>query len=221
MSNIITTWLWGDTYSVRHVNTLYSMLTRTMSEPFHLVVVADGPLPDLDPGISVMQFDIPEWLVNLGGCYRRLVQFDSKLFDEWLMIDIDCVITDDLMPIIREMRQHDFSINRYCHPNARWKRRQYYNGALQWHTAQARSRVWRDFGEHVVPGIASDHKLVGTDQAWISHCLGRDEHTVGPEHGIYDVSQIDGLPVDARIVFFHGARCPSLSDTEWVREHYR
>lgn len=207
-------------YTVEHVNTLYSMLSRHMSKPFRLVCITDTITDHFCEGVIKTCYPSPSYS-ELGGCYRRLVQFNHAVSDRWMMLDLDCVITDDLVPLVRELEQYDFAMNRYWRNNN--KPRQHYNGALQWHTAVARPEVWQKFlGKPSAKAIERDRQLVGTDQAWISHVLGPGEKTVGPEDGVYDISQIgDKLPADARIVFFPGAHDPSVSQYDWVREYYR
>lgn len=210
-------------YTAEHVNTLYSMLDRHMTESFRLLLLTDRRDEEIDEEIEVLQFD--QWKhEELGGCYRRLIMFNDcmrhLLGQQWLMLDLDCVVSDDLVPLIKHLQLYDFAMNRYCLNNAK---RQHYNGALQWHTAGARPEVCSKFlGKPTAKAIERDRQLVGTDQAWISHVLGPGEKTVGPEHGIYDISQVgNSPPPDTRIVFFHGARDPSVSQSEWVREYYR
>lgn len=194
------------------------MLSRTMSEDFRLIGITDTLTDHFCNGVTKLTYTYPLYR-DLGGCYRRLIQFKHQIADRWMMLDLDCVITGDLVPLVRELEQYDFAMNRYCFTNAR---RQYYNGALQWHTG-ARPEVWDKFlGEPNAEAIERDPELVGTDQAWISHVLGPNEKTVDTRNGVYDASQIKRkLPDDARIVFFHGARDPSQCKFPWVKEFYR
>jgi hypothetical protein len=208
-------------YTPEHVNRLFSMISRNIDIPFRPVCITDDPR-----GINDNIRCIPLWdkCRYLGGCFNRLYMFsdDMKYFigRRFAAIDMDCVITGNVTPIFS--RTEDFIMNSYqggSSPNA--KPEQLYNGALVVMDAGARREVWDSFDFDDSPEIIKDrHDRVGTDQAWIREVLGGNEARLGQEDGIYEHRLIQGTapPPDARIVFFAGARDPSIAKQKWVKD---
>jgi len=100
-------WRWGTRYGVECVNRLRSMLARHLHIEHRLFCITDDP-SGLDYGITA----IPIWPANgLGRC-RRLRIFDESMRgifgDRMLQLDIDCVIVNDITPLVD--RQDPFVI---------------------------------------------------------------------------------------------------------------
>jgi len=232
----VVTWFWKppatyrSQFSVTHVNVLRSMVARHYTAPHRFVCVTDSP-KGLDTGITV----IPDWkdFATLqsphGGhnpsCYRRLRAFapdiDAVFGKRFVSLDLDTVITGDLTPLWD--RPEDFVAWGETNPKS------FYNGSMFLLRAGTRAKVWDSFDPKRSPLEAKSAGKFGSDQGWLSYCLGKGEATWTTADGVYSYNvhlrnKSTTLPANARIVMFHGSRDPwgpegqSLS---WVREHWR
>lgn len=212
------------------VNTLYRMVDRQYTRPHRNVCITDDPR-GFDPSIEVIPLwgefgDIPS---PHGGhnpsCYRRLKLFSAEietlLGKRFVAIDLDTVIVGNLEPLWD--RQDDFVIWGETDP------RSWYNGSMFLMTAGARRQVYDTFDPVRSPRLAFNAGRFGSDQGWISHVLGPGEARWGRGDGVVSyrkhVRPKPGrrLPVNARVVFFHGIHDPWGPEAQklpWVREHY-
>jgi hypothetical protein len=96
-------------------------------------------------------------------------------------------------------------------------------------TAGARKQVWDRFDPETSPRKAKAAGCWGSDQGWISYCLGPGEARWGKADGVYSFrnhlkSATRQLPGNARVVFFHGSTdpwTPGLSaQYPWVAQHW-
>ncbi|MDH5244816.1 MAG: hypothetical protein OEW98_00070 [Betaproteobacteria bacterium] len=158
-------------------------------------------------------------------CYRRLKLFDpaiaSLLGPRFLSLDLDTVIVGDVRPIFD--RPEDFVIWGETNPNS------FYNGSMFLLTAGARAKVWTEFNPKTSPMLAKRAGRFGSDQGWISYCLGPGEARWGRDDGVYsfrvhlEPQGTDTLPANCRIVMFHGKVDPwdwRAQRLAWVREHW-
>jgi hypothetical protein len=213
------------------VNTLFRMVDRHYQAPHRNVCVTDDPR-GLDRTIEV----VPLWddfaaIPSPHGpgnpsCYRRLKLFDpsiaSLLGPRFVCLDLDTVIVGDLRPLWD--RTEDFMIWGETNPKS------FYNGSMFMLTAGARPQVWTDFDPRVSPRLTKRAGRFGSDQGWISYCLGPGEATWGRDDGVYSFrvhlepnNGGEDLPANARIVMFHGKVDPwswKGQRLAWVREHY-
>lgn len=208
-------------YTSEHVNTLFRMLQRHYHKPFRLICVTDDPA-------HIDCETLPLWdkYLYLGGCFNRLYTFSpdmQELFGErFVCIDLDCVIVNDITDLFSSST--DFMINSYKPLPHTASPDQRYNGGLYMMNAGARKEVWESFDpvESVRRIQNSPQVCIGSDQAWIRLCLGREEARWTCGHGVYESRQFnDKLPEDARIVFFAGARDPSQRKYKWIQENWR
>lgn len=210
-------WLWKSTgwrhgYSYVHVNAMQRMLERHLKIPHRLVCVTDNP-----EGINCET--VPLWeqpIVNVAAhspnCYRRLWVFSGEareIFgDVILSIDLDCVIMDDITPIIDTSLEFKINKGIICP----------YNGAMWLLKTGSRSFVWNCFDPEISPGLAAEQKnedgrnYFGSDQAWISYCL-KNEAVWTAEDGIYHFSdhittKKNPVAENTRIMFFAGRLKP-------------
>jgi hypothetical protein len=217
-------WYWrqpgGRTkYAPWHVNIWHDMVRRNLSLPHRIACVTDTP-EGLDPRIEIIapprDFEhvrIPTWKEHRPQCLRRLAMFApgaaATFGERFVCMDIDCVITGPLDPLLTD---HDFRIFRGTSSSRP------YNGSMMMLRAGARPQVYADF----TPDRAAQagRRFVGSDQAWITHCLGPGEATWGPGDGVV---WHGGKGLDAaRLIFFPG------HDKPWERrgmpavdQHYR
>lgn len=229
------TWLWKSPKAYRshftpaHVNTLQAMVARHYPAPHRFCCVTDQT-----QGLAAEVEVIPPWNDFIaipspsGGrnpsCYRRLRAFHPDIGatfgDRFVSVDLDVVVTGDLRPLVD--RTEPFVIWGDTNP------RTFYNGSLFLLEAGARRQVWDTFDPVRSPAAAKRAGHFGSDQGWISHCLGPKEPTWTTADGVYSYQKHIGphgnkLPANARIVIFHGHLDPWMPAAQrfpWVQEHY-
>lgn len=234
----IVCWKWRQhgyrsRYSPATVNTLRAMVERHYPFPFRFLCVTDDP-DGIDPRVEI----VPAWndFAHLpsphGGknpsCYRRLRMFHPHIGDifgpRFVSLDLDVVITGDLAPLWH--RSEDIVMWGDTNPLPG----SHYNGSMILMTAGARSQVWTEFDPSRSPELARRARCYGSDQGWISYCLGKGEAKWSKADGVYSFRNDMregrcGLPSDARVVIFHGRWDPWESDAvaraPWIREHYQ
>lgn len=230
----VVTWKWRalgqyrSTFSPASVNALRRMVARHYARPHRFVCVTDDA-DGLDADVEI----VPAWndFADLrsphGGanpsCYRRLRMFAQDIGDvlgsRFVSLDIDTVVVGDLAPLWD--RPEDIVL---------WgelDQRSFYNGSMVLMTAGARPQVWERFDPARSPLEALRAGRFGSDQGWISHCLGRGEATWTTADGVYSyrvhVGPTGVIPPDARIVMFHGPVDPWTPEAQalpWVQEAY-
>ena len=236
MTISVVTWRWRSqpgyrsTFGPESVNTLYSMVKRHFAHPFRFICVTDDA-QGLDYGIEV-RFSWDDFAAvpsphgaRYPSCYRRLRLFHpgaARWFGErFVSLDLDLVITADVTALWT--RSEDFVAWRDPNPPAA------YNGSMLLLRAGARPNVWRDFHPVASPRLAAQHGFRGSDQAWISACLGPNEAVWTKDDGVFSyrmdiAKQKNILPPSARVVVFHGKHDPwdaCSQEIDWVRAHYR
>jgi len=218
------------TYGPEQVNTLYRMVQRHYPHPHRFICVTDDPT-GIDPNVEIVQLwndfghlESPHGRKN-PSCYRRLKAFSpdiAKTFGKrFVSLDLDCVISGDLTPLWH--RAEDFVIWGDTNP------RTAYNCSMYLLTAGARPTVWQTFDPDRSPAEAKRAGCWGSDQGWISYCLGPKEAKWTRADGVYSFRndlKPHGrlLPKDARIVLFHGAVDPwshCAQQLPWVGAHYQ
>lgn len=218
------------TFDADAVHTLARMVKRHYPHPHRIVCVTDDP-KGLDASIDVVPLwkdlaDVPSpHGAHQPSCYRRLKAFSAEA-EQWfgprfVSVDLDCVIVGDMSSLWN--RTEDFVIWGETDP------RSFYNGSMWMMTAGSRRKVWDTFDPRTSPGLAKRNGKFGSDQGWISHCLGRGQAMWGRKHGVYSfrVHMKNGmkpLPPDAKIVFFHGKHDPwgyVPQQLSWVQQHYK
>jgi len=229
------------TFGPEQVNIHRRMVKRHYPEPHRYVCVTDDPTGITEPDTEIFELwkDFSRVPSPSGpgrpSCYRRLKLFARNAGD-WLgarivLMDLDCVIVRDLRPLLA--RPEDFVI--WENPTKQWRTNanavsHVYNGGFWMLRAGTRPQLWEDFDPIRSPAATRAAGLFGSDQAWIAHKLGPGEATWGPRDGVYSwkfhlVAKYAGrLPLNARVVFFHGqpdAHHPSVFNRfAWVREAY-
>jgi len=232
----VVCWRWAprpgyrSTFGPETVNTLRSMVRRHYREDVRFICVTDDA-EGLDAGVEV----VPDWKDyadlrsphggNNPACYRRLRAFHPDIAEvfgpRFVSMDLDCIATGDLGPIFD--RDVDFAMLGDTNPTT------HYNGSLLLMNAGARPQVWTQFDPNTSPKESRRAGFFGSDQGWISHCLGGGETKFGRADGIYsfrnDLQDKRGLPADARLVIFHGRHDPWAPYVQanylWTGVHYR
>jgi hypothetical protein len=218
-------------FGPEHPNTLYSMLARNYKKPFELVIVTDDAR-GLIPEIRSVQLwndyaDVPSpHGPRFPSCYRRLKIFqsgiESLLGEDMVVLDLDCVITDNIESVVD--RDVDFMAWGGTNKGGG------YNCSLIKLRAGTRTRVWEDFDPKTSPALATAAGFIGSDQGWLTYCLGKNVEPIFTKgDGIYcyrlDIKPFHGaLPENAKMVFFPGQEDPwshMPRQLPWVKAHYR
>lgn len=212
------------------VNILARMVRRHVDSQVRVVCVTDDAA-GIDPSIDVVALPDPfPGLQSPHGprwpsCYRRLQSFAPDAWkwagNRFLSVDLDTVVVADLAPILD--RPDDFV--GWQDPNMPRQ----LCGSMFMLTAGTRPGVWDHFHAGTSPAIAKAGGFMGSDQAWISFCLGQNAARWTRADGIvsFRADMKEGalpLPADARLVMFHGRLDPwgrEAQRLDWVREDYR
>jgi hypothetical protein len=239
----IVCWKWKPRTAYRSqfgpdtVNTLMRMVARNLKMPHRFTCITDDA-SGIDSAVRV----IPLWntfaeIPSPAGprnpsCYRRLRMFSPEarelIGERIVSMDLDTVITGDVTPLFD--RDDDFIIwgGQGIQPRSPvpfcW-----YNGSLMMLKAGTRTKVWTEFNPSLSPALAHRANSRGSDQGWITHCLGTGEKIWTSKDGVYSYRNHvavnkNTLPSDARIVAFHGAHDPWMPEVQranpWIKEFY-
>jgi hypothetical protein len=239
----IVCWKWRpkpgyrSSYGPETVNVLRRMVARNLRLLHRFSCITDDPT-GIDPEVRVIPLwdtfaDIPSPAgAHNPSCYRRLRMFSleaRELIGERIVsMDLDTVVTGDLTPLFD--RDDDFVIwgGQSVQPRLKvpfcW-----YNGSLMMLRAGTRTQVWTKFDPRTSPQQAHRANARGSDQGWISYCLGNREAIWTERDGVLSFRNhvaVNGhrLPVGARIVAFHGRNDPWQAETQrvspWIKEYY-
>lgn len=234
----VVTFLWNDPtyrwnpyfrYGEDHVRRLFASVDRNLSLPHENVLITDRPDIDYGANVRVVRLwddyrHLPGWRGVGHGCWVRLKAFAPEMAQiigpRFVWMDLDCVITGNMDPLLA--RPELFVAWKDVHPSTP------YCGSMMMMDAGARAKVWTEFHADPERAMRLAKPFIGTDQAWISACLGPREATWGPADGVYnfraEVKQAS-LPRNARIVFFTGKHDPSMPELQrqhpWIAEHWR
>jgi hypothetical protein len=215
------------TYTAAHANGWARAMRHYYRGPARFVVVTDDAT-----GIDGAEV-IPLWRDHDGlgnphgrafpSCYRRLRLFarDAESLvgaGRFVVCDLDAMPMQDITPLFE--RAEDFVIWR--DPMAP---RQPYNGGLWMLTAGTRPEVWERFEGEASIAAARRGGKVGSDQAWIAHCLGGKQAVWTREDGVLsfkrDVMARKVNPLAGRLVMFHGHQYkPWTIGADWCERWY-
>lgn len=237
----IVTYLWrGDDqtrlYLPEHVNTLRNAIGRTLRLAHHFICVSDE-----SAGLAgnVEWIKTPAAAAALGevktlegrrfpSCYRRLWSWSrearAQLGDRIMVIDIDLVPVADFSHLFE--RTEDFVGWR---PRMKWGQVDRVGGGIYLLTTGSHPEVYERFAED--PRKAQqDARLAGfrgSDQAWISYCVGKRAAVWPDTAGIYSIRDMnngkDPLPIDACLVQCNGPAPmkPWNLQCGWARQHWK
>jgi hypothetical protein len=170
-------------YTAAHVNAMGRALQKHLTIPHEFICITDDPT-----GVEFRTIPLWDKCRDLGGCYNRLYVFSEDMReligDRFVCIDLDCVIVGNLDELFS--REEDFIINKFYGKRSH----QFYNGGLFMMNAGARRQVWDEFAKDpagnrdLLVSRCKKRELLGTDQAWISHILGRGEALFMEDDGV-------------------------------------
>jgi len=220
-------------YKPKHVFILKQMVEKHLTAPYDFVCVTDTP-EEFNGEINTVLLDKTTFVP--GTRYMKLMlwrhDIGNIIGERMLYLDLDCVITGSLDPIVD--RQADVVLWRNPNFQGPSKRRARYNTSIMLITAGARPQLYEDFDPQKHPKRL--RKIWGgTDQAWISHKLSwEDEDYWTDADGVYGAGRLarnkrrdkgvgTKLPDDARIVFFPGSRIPHMrkikEEHPWIKKY--
>lgn len=182
---IVLTWLWRQQrprfkYTAEHVNVWAKAIRDNTTLDIELACVTDEPkgieswIKIIKPPQDFTDISVYRWGEHRGmpQCFRRLAMFSPEAADvfgkRFACIDLDMVVMGNLDKILGctdDFRMLE-SPSQQIRP---------YNGSLIVMDAGARPQVYTKFNQKNAE-IACEN-FVGSDQAWISHCLGWGEKT--------------------------------------------
>ncbi len=234
----VVVYLWvdeGRDFKPEYINIQARNIRRNLSTPHRFICVTDFT-EGFDAGVTVIktpascagvaELRSPEG-ARFPSCYRRLWTFSREarylLGDRVLLLDADAMALDELAPLVD--RKETFVGWR---PRAKWGRMADRIGGGMWLlTTGSHEGVWSKFKGATSVAEARAAGYRGSDQAWLSYCLGRT-CVVWPDNaGLYSIRDFrDGtgpVPPDARLVQFNGP--PRLKPWNiglpWVQKHWR
>ena len=206
----VLTWLWRNPqcrtqFKPEFVWTWADMVSRNLAMRHRLACVTSET--DLPPNVE--RIDPPgefediraAWGTRKPNCYRRLSMFRrdaAKLFGErFVCMDLDCVIGGPLDPLFD--RPEDLVLFKGTVADRP------YNGSMMLIRAGCRPQVYERFDQ--AGADASGGVFVGSDQAWLAHCLGWGEKTWSEKDGVHWYGPLYkslARKVKPRLLFFPG-----------------
>lgn len=202
------------TYTADHVRRLQRMVAAHLAQPHEFVCVTDRP-EALAGDMRTVRLDRTTFVPATR--YAKLMLFRpdiaSVIGDRMLYLDLDCVVTGALDPIVDRPEP----LVLWRNPNFGQKRRARYNSSIILLSAGARPELWATFDPNRHPAKLRQ-EWGGTDQAWISTKVGPEEAHWTAADGVYGAGRLcdvvagvgTELPADARVVFFPGSREPTM-----------
>lgn len=221
------------TFGPQTVNVLRSMVARCYTDPHRFLCVTNDRT-GIDPRVEIVKpwndfVSVPNPNAARGrprpSCFRRLRAFHPDIAatfgERFVSLDLDVVLVGDVRPLWN--RLEDFVCYGGTHATNP------YNGSMWLLRAGTRPQVWERFNPETSPAQAKAAGFFGSDQGWISACLGPDEARWGQADGVYSfrnaVRPLGALPSGARMVVMHGAWKPwdlhVKTRHPWVHLHYR
>lgn len=217
-------------FTSEHVNTLFAQVTRHYPREFRFICVTDAAA-GLDEGIESLSIpvrfdDVPSPQgQRFPSCYCRLWNFSREaqiLGERILSLDLDCVILDDLRPLVD--REEDFV--GWCDERSDKGKR--IAGGIYLLTTGSMTHVWETFNPRTSPREAFEACFRGSDQGWMSYKIepkGRWTKADGLTKINWTPQGAKKPPKGARIVFTSGAKPPWSKDAQskypWVREAWK
>jgi len=251
----IVCFYWDDgirDYQPEHVNRLAKMVSENLSIPYRFICVYDIK-HDFENKMTLFNEEIeliplPESASYLGflknpfrdsfpSSYRRLWAFSEEakcLGDKILMLDIDCLILKDLLPLFEYSdadfvgwvpnSEYDITYGRRKKKRKKQSQDSQNNvkriGGGTWLLRTGtHTHIWEDFS---LQGIqdAKNAGWNGSDQAWLSYKLAKDCEVFPMELGIYhtqDTRKWKTVPENVRIIHFNGIINPWEENAKGIK----
>jgi hypothetical protein len=219
------------------------MVARHLTIPHRRVCVTHRP--DLIDFMNTVPLDMTKHVP--GTCLVKLQAHKpggvAKEGERVLLMDIDCVVTGSMDPIVTRAEPMCFWRNPNHDPNTEdGRKRGFVQGSMQLFTVGTTSFLWEDFDERAMAGsvngakvgsVPLNRRFGGAEQCWISERLNAAYPEAGwewniphwtSEDGIYGAGRLfngkmgagvqSELPENARIIYFPGDRSPSQPEVQ-------
>jgi len=211
-------------YDSSYVHELKKRIDKHLTLPHEFVCISDRQIKE----IKTLPIDWTTYLPGTRFAKLSLFRPDGPLKGKRVLyLDLDCVLTDNIDPIVD--RPEDLVLWR--NPNFGQPGRAFYNTSIMLHTVGTRPEFWDGFNRLAVANAYQETGWGGTDQMWVSYLASREEAHWTDADGIYGHGRlgdsVEGagtkLPDNARIVFFPGNRTQRteevLARSPWVKEY--
>ena len=238
----ILTLKWGARYSAEYVNRIYRGVKRNLRRPFRFVCVTDDPTGLCD-GVEPVAFPAkPDWM-HLNARYRAWPNIYSKLLvfepgfanleGPTLFLDIDQIVVGDLDRFF-DYRPGEFCIIRNW---IEWRKTIFRpapfcgNSSCFRFDAGEKSRyVFEAFRRD--PDVAMDISVYCTEQAFMTHAVGRDKVNFWPDDFVISFKRACTWPwplnhfltprfrPGASILCFHGKPNPDQAIAGYRGKHF-
>lgn len=220
----VATVKYGKAYPADYVNRMLSMLSRHLREPFDLYCITEDT-SGLDPEVRVIAppFDVPGW-------WNKLFLFSPVMpAGETLYLDLDQILTGDIMPLLDACRKSRARLSAYRDP-LRWMGSQVNSSWLHFRAPEL-SFIYEAFLRDL-PGVLN---LEGGDQLYIWQQM-KDIYFVDEAvpHAVKSfrfelcaaqgetLTVPDTIDPSVRVINFHGHPKPhELPRVPWVQQHWR
>ena len=214
MTLTVITFLWGDTFTARHVNGLKHQCRTHIKIPHRFVCITDKPA-----GLLCETYPLwPDLMQFPGrpGNFRRLRVFDRAIQkaiggSRLALFDIDTVMLGDITDLLTGP-EHFKILEGSMGRNG--ERLNEYNGSFWVCDSGLRPHFWDTFGPHAEWQLndyrrPSGKPIVGSDQAWIA-LQSPGEATFTKSDGIRQYFSLARykVPIGTRMVFFAGRHNP-------------
>lgn len=223
----ISTWLWGDKYSVEDVMKLRRGVARHLRQPHRFMVMTEREREWSPPdGMERHAIKDPD-LLKHKGCFARLRMFDygwqqnRRLDDCLVCMDLDSVVLGDLDPLFN--RPETFVILGGVNSMNPCP----YNGSLMMLRPGHHGKVWSDFSLEAARALPCYE--FPDDQGWLAHKIPHAATwQAGRKSGVFGFKKpgwphwSDTPPAQTRLVVFPGKRQPGdFKHLPWVKENWR
>jgi len=109
MNNIICVYT-GTKYNINHVNTLYNMVDRNMSQPYNFYCLTDNRGQNFNSNIKII--DVPKPVMNSWWNKMHLFNKQLKIEGDILYMDLDVVILNKLDKFFNSFDERKFCVIR-------------------------------------------------------------------------------------------------------------
>lgn len=205
-------------YDAEYVNKLYRGVARNLTQPFKFICLTDEP-SGIDPAIQVIPVTnhrLPGWWQKIS-LFKPLAEIQGRI----LYFDLDTVITGPLTDVASY--DGEFAIIKpFYRPFGFMSSVMAFESGFGQH-------VWTEFMKNPEANMqtcAPAPHLNGAwgDQRWLEMCFDRADYVQDLFPGQFVSYKADALregriPVDARVVLFHGEPRPHEVDG-WVRQYW-
>lgn len=208
MTTHIGAWRWGAKYGQEYVDRLRAGVARHLKQPHVFRVWSPSPEDDhLEAGcLCRLRMFSPDWQKMQG----------IKPGDRIVCLDLDMVVTGDLDALFD--RPEPFCILQGVNASNPCK----FNGSAFMLRAGFRPDVWDDFSPAAAEAVRT--YTIADDQRWMEYKLA-PQPAWGPADGVYGFQKPghkgEGLPANARLMAFFGARDPAqFTRLPWVQQNW-